>query len=556
MDLTVGVGDGRLMAGSPPNNDSTRRADHRQTADLTNGTIRRTPRRWGWLLTALVPAIFIGYFFVYPVARILTLGLSELSFGSSGLEARLIRVGWFTVWQATASTVLTLLFAAPMTWAVSRFEFRGRRLATALVTVPFVLPTVVVGTAFVALGWRDSIWAILAAHVFFNTAIIVRTVGTLWARLDPDILGAARVLGAGPWETFRRVTLPLLKPAIAAATSIVFLFTFTSFGVVLIIGGFEYATLEVEIYRQAVSFFDLPLAAALALVQLVGVTAALYGYSRYQDRHTSSWALSSDSSRVKPRGGARAGVVLAVGGTLSLLAIPIGVLVARSLGTDSYRALFQDDAVVGVPIESAANSFRFAAVAMVIAVVIGVMSAAVIAGRSGRLSRWFDLTLMLPLGTSAVTIGFGFIVALGWPVDLRASFVLVPIAHALIAVPFVVRITVPTLKAIPPDLHEAAAVLGTSRGRVWWRIDFPIVAKAALVGSAFAFVISLGEFGATSFVARPATITMPVMIFRLLSRPGQQSLGMAMALAVALAAITAAVVMWIDRLQVGEVGSF
>jgi thiamine transport system permease protein len=512
--------------------------------------------RWGWVLVAAIPAVFIGYFFLYPVVRILALGLSEMNIGSTGLEARLVRIGWFTLWQAALSTVLTLLFAAPMTWAISRFEFRGRRMATALVTIPFVLPTVVVGTAFVAMGWRDSVWAILAAHVFFNTAVVVRTVGSLWGRLDRDITNAALVLGCTPWEAFRRVTVPLLKPAIAAASSIVFLFTFTSFGVVLILGGFDLSTLEVEIYRQAVSLFDLPLAASLAVIQLVGVTGALYAYSRYQDRHTRTWALEPTASRPQPGRSQRWQVWLSTWGTLALLAVPLVTLFGRSLGSGSFADLYREDPVVGVPIASAGNSLLFAGIAMILASVIGVMSAALIAGRKGRLSRWFDVTLMLPLGTSAVTIGFGFIVALDWPVDLRASLLLIPIAHALIAVPLVVRSTVPTLSAISPDLHESAAILGTSPARVWWRVDFPVAAKAILAGAGFSFVVSIGEFGATSFIARPATTTMPVMIYRLLSRPGTGSFGMAMALAVVLAIVTAATVLVVDRARVGEIGSF
>jgi thiamine transport system permease protein len=515
-----------------------------------------TTVRWGRVLVAGIPALFIAYFFLYPVARILILGLSELSVGTTSVETRLLRVGWFTLWQATVSTLLTLIVAAPMTWAVSHFEFRGRRLATALVTVPFVLPTVVVGVAFVALGWRDSIGAILAAHVFFNIAVVVRTVGALWSRLDPDLRDAARVLGAGEWRVFRTITLPLLRPAIAAAASIVFLFTFTSFGVVLVLGGFRYATLEVEIYRQAVALFDLPLAAALAVVQLIGVTATLYAYSRYQERHASTWALRSEAARPRPGGRSRLLVGISVGVTLLAMSVPIAVLVARSFQPGSYRGLLQRDPVVGVPLSSAGNSLLFAVVAASVAVVIGVMASAIISGHRGRLSRWFDLTLMLPLGTSAVTIGFGFIVALGWPVDLRASFWLVPVAHALVAIPFVVRTTVPTLRSIPHETREAAMVLGASPGRVWREIDLPIVSRAVLVGSAFAFVISLGEFGATSFVARPNTATMPIMIFRLLSRPGAGSFAMAMALAVVLAGLTAALVLWIDRLQFGEIGTF
>ncbi len=512
--------------------------------------------RWGWALVIAVPAIFIGYFFLYPLARIITLGLGELNIGATGVEARLVRVGWFTLWQAVVSTTLTLALAAPMTWAISQYRFPGRRLANALVAIPFVLPTVVVGTAFVALGWRDSIWAILAAHVFFNIAVVVRTVGSLWGRLDPALHDAGRVLGASEWQVFRSVTFPLLRPAIAAAASIVFLFTFTSFGVILILGGFDYATLEVEIYRQAVTLFDLPLAAALGVVQLVGVTGALYLYSRYQERHATTWTLRSEASR--PRAMGKTGVLVGVSvlGTLGALAIPIVGLVAKSIQPGSYSGLLARDPVVGLPVASVGNSLIFTAIAVVIATVVGVMASAVITRRRGTLSRWFDLTLMLPLGTSAVTIGFGFIVALDWPVDLRASFWLVPIAHALVAIPFVVRSTVPTLRSIPGDTREAAAALGASPGRLWWTIDFPLVSRAILVGAGFAAVVSLGEFGATSFVARPSTATMPVMIFRLLSRPGSASFAMAMAMAVLLSVVTALIVLSIDRAQLGEIGAF
>jgi thiamine transport system permease protein len=454
------------------------------------------------------------------------------------------------------STILTFLVAAPITWAVSTYEFKGRRLAMALVTVPFVLPTVVVGTAFVALGWRDSIWAILAAHVFFNVAVVVRTVSTLWTRIDPRFSEAGRVLGASSWQVFRTITLPLLRPAIAASAAIVFLFTFTSFGVVLVLGGFRYATLEVEIYRQAVNLFDLPLAATLAIVQLVGVTGALYWYSRYQDRTSVSWTLDGGASRPRPPAGIRLAVAGAVLGTLGILAVPIWVLVRKSIAGDYYSSLLTDDRIVGSPLAAAGNSLVFGVIAMTLATVIGVMAATVITRRGGGLSRWFDLTLMLPLGTSAVTIGFGFIVALGWPIDLRASFWLIPVAHALVAVPFVVRTTVPTLRAVPEDTREAAAILGASPFRVWREIDLPLVSRAALVGAGFAFVISLGEFGATSFVARPNTVTIPTMIFRLLSRPGAGSFGMAMALSVILALITAGVIMTIDKARLGDVGAF
>lgn len=510
--------------------------------------------RWGWIGIAAVPVLFLGYFFIYPLGRILQVGLSELNIGASGLEARLAQVGWFTLWQAVLSTILTFVFAAPMTWAVSRFNFVGRRLAVALVTIPFVLPTVVVGTAFVSMGWRDSLGAILAAHVFFNIAVVVRTVGTQWRRINPDFSDAAATLGATPTEVMRRITLPLLRPALAAAASIVFLFTFTSFGVVLILGGFDYATLEVEIYRQAIVLFDLPLAASLAVVQLVGVSLVLYLYSRYQERNSSSWELVADQSIPRPHGSTRVWVYALIAATLISQFVPLAALLSQSLG--HFGELFASDTIVGSPTLAIRNSLVSALVATVIAVVIGLMAATIITHRSGRLSRWFDTALMLPLGTSAVAIGLGFIVALDWPFDIRASVLLVPIAHALVAIPFVVRTSLPTMRSIDPDLRYAAATLGASPWRVWKRIDLPMISRATLVASGFSMIISLGEFGATSFVARPNTATIPTLIFRLLERPGPSSFGMAMALAVILATITGGIILWLDRFEVGEIGGF
>ena len=208
--------------------------------------------RAGRIALAIVPVGFVGYFFVYPVGRILAMSFGG-GFGevfTSGTGA----VVWFTLWQAVASTLLTFLVAMPLTAVLSHFTLRGRSLIRAAVTVPFVLPTVVVGSAFVALGPSNSLWGILAAHVFFNVAVVVRTVGGVWSRLDRGVIEAARSLGASPMTAFLRTTLPILGPSIAAALSIVFLFTFTSFGVVLILGGLTYRKIEVEIYQQAPTF--------------------------------------------------------------------------------------------------------------------------------------------------------------------------------------------------------------------------------------------------------------------------------------------------------------
>jgi thiamine transport system permease protein len=177
--------------------------------------------------------------------------------------------------------------------------------------------------------------------------------------------------------------------------------------------------------------------------------------------------------------------------------------------------------------------------------------------RPGRAARVADALLMLPLGTSAVTLGLGFIVALDTPpLDLRASPLMLPLAHALVALPFVVRSLAPALRSIRPRLRQAAAVLGAAPGQVWREVDLPLVGRAVLVAATFAFTISLGEFGATAILARPERPTVPIVIYRFLSLPGALNFGQAMALSTLLMLVCAAGILAIERFRAGEVGEF
>jgi thiamine transport system permease protein len=530
---------------------------------------------------ALVPLAFLGVFLAYPVLAILGRGLAvggglDLSpLGDVVTDPYLRHVLWFTVWQATLSTALTLAVGIPGAYVLARYRFPGRAVVRALVTVPFVLPTIVVGSAFVSLlgpggplaglGLDQSLGAILLAHVFFNYAVVVRTVGGLWAHLDPRPEEAARVLGAGRARVFREVTLPALRPAIAAAAAIVFLFTFTSFGVILVLGGPRYSTLETEIYRQTAQLLHLSVAAALTVIQLVFVVVLLLVTARIEGRRDVALRLrSAAETTVRPRTrGARALLAVNLVAMALLLGVPVAVLVERSLhppggyGLGYYRALGEVHAgstLFVAPTEAIANSLRYAVVATVLAVVVGGCGAFALAARR---NRGLDTAFALPLGVSAVTVGFGFLIALDHPpLDLRSSPWLVPIAQALVAIPFVVRSVTPVLRSIDPRLREAAATLGASPGRIWREVDLPIAARAVLVAAGFAFAISLGEFGATIFIVRPDHPTLPVEIYRLLGQPGALNFGAAMAASVILMALTAVTVLAIERFRVGSLGSF
>lgn len=537
--------------------------------------LRRALLAWG---PPLVPAAFLAAFFVWPLAAIIGRGLSAATLAALAEQPRLGQVVWFTLWQAAASTAITVVLGVGGAWTLARYRLRGARLIRALIMVPFVLPTVVVASAFIALlgprgplaglGLQPSVAAVLAAHVFFNYAVVVRTVAVVLDRLDPRLEEAARVLGASPLRAAREVTFPLLRPALGAASSIVFLFTFTSFGVVLILGGPRRATLEVEIWRQTAQLLDLRVAAGLALLQLGCVVAVLTIHGRLARRAALPLTPRPASEVARP---VRTPLdALFVGANLvvaaALLVTPVAAMVLRSfrVGDEwtitAYRTLgttSASSALFVAPVEAAANSIVFAVVATALAVAVGGSAAVALHRRRSAGGRLLDTVLMLPLGTSAVTLGFGFLITLDRPpLDLRASAVLVPIAHALVGLPFVVRTVLPALDGIPPRLRQAATVLGAGPVRARWEVDVPIVSRAAVAGAALAFAVSLGEFGATLFIARPDRPTLPIAIFRLLSQPGPLNGAQALALATVLMAVTATATSAIERLRVGSPGFF
>ncbi|MEV6756441.1 iron ABC transporter permease [Streptomyces sp. NPDC051214] len=552
------------------------RTEVKKSRQSRTGLARGSAARLGLMA---VPVAFFAVFFAYPVAAIVARGLKVGGQWQFGRIADVIgqsdvrHVLWFTTWQALASTALTLLIALPGAYVFARFEFRGKQVLRAAVTVPFVLPTVVVGTAFLALLGRGglldemwgvrldtTVWAILLAHVFFNYAVVVRTVGGLWSQLDPRQEEAARMLGASRWTAWRTVTLPALGPAVAAASLMVFLFTFTSFGVVQILGGPAYSTLEVEIYRQTAQLLDLSTAAVLTIVQFaaVGLILAVHAWT-VRRRESALRLVDAAAVARRPRGAGQwallGGVVLTVA---ALILLPLGVLIERSLsgpggyGFAYFRELTSAEggAFLVPPIDAVWNSLQYALAATAIALVIGGLAAAALTRKAGRLVRGFDALLMLPLGVSAVTVGFGFLITLDEPpLDLRSTWILVPLAQALVGVPFVVRTMLPVLRAVDGRLREAAAVLGASPLRAWREVDLPMVRRALLIAAGFAFAVSLGEFGATVFIARPDNPTLPVAVARLLGRAGELNYGQAMALSTILMVVCAVSLLLLERLR-------
>jgi thiamine transport system permease protein len=518
---------------------------------------------------------------------------------------------WFSTWQALLSTALSLLLALPATYVFARYQFRAKTLLRAIATAPFVLPTVVVAAAFKALlgprdllntalqGWLglaeppiqldQTLALVLLAHVFYNYGVVLRIVGGFWSTLDTSVEQAAAVLGAGRLRVLREVTLPLLLPAIAAAALLIFIFTFASFGVIRILGGPRFATVEVEVFRLTSDLLRLDLAAALALVQMAATLAMTIVYTRVQARAAVPLGARARAANARPIRSWRAR--LFVGANLAALLLLIGApllaLALRSLSGAGgaltlgfYRLLSENrtgSAFFVPPLVAIRNSLLFAVAATALALLVGVPAAYLLATRTKNkeqransaglasavavLGSWFsrllDPLFMLPLGTSAVTLGLGYILALGRPpLRLVGSPLLIPVAHTLLAFPFVVRSLLPALRGLDPRLREAAQLLGASPPRLLREIDLPLLFPALLVGAVFAFTVSLGEFGATLLLYPPDYPTAPVVIARLLGQPGAANYGQALALSTILMLVTTVSFVLLERVRYRDVGEF
>jgi thiamine transport system permease protein len=533
--------------------------------------------------TALVPLAVLGVFFVLPVVGMVGRGfLPDGHLDVGGVldvltRPEIRRALWFTVWTSTVATATALVLGLPAAYALHRLAFPGRTALRALLVVPFVLPTVVVGVAFqlligsggplAFLGLDGSPVAIVAGLVFFNASVVIRVVGGTWESLDPRAGEAAAALGASPWRVLRDVTLPALRPAVVSAATVVFLFCATAFGIVLTLGGLRYSSVETQIYLLTTDLLDLQGAAALSVLQLLVVILLLLAAARA--RRTPDAAVARSRARLRRPSRTDLPALAATAALLLLVVGPLATLVAESLRVDgawslaNYRALQTPGShqALLVPVTDAVvNTLRIAVDATWMSLLLGLAVATLVTRRSRtrgerRLRAVLDGLFMLPLGVSAVTLGFGFLITLGRPpLELRDSPLLIPVAQALVALPLVVRVLVPVLGGIDDRLRQAAATLGASPARALLVVDLPVVWRPLLAAAGFAFACSLGEFGATSFLVRDDRPTLPVVIFRLISHPGDLNYGMALAGSVVLGGTTALVMFLVERLRVPSVG--
>lgn len=496
---------------------------------------------------ALPLLLALGALLVYPIALLLTQGLTSAALLEVWTDPYLLgRLGW-TLLQALVSSLLTALLGGSAGLVFARFEFRGRRALEALVALPFVVPVIVAGIGFLALfgarGWvvnlSDTPYLMLLANLFYNYGILVRSVSSAVSGMDRDLENAARLEGASSFQVLYFVTLPFALPALISSAGLVFLYCFASFGVPLLLAPPQYATLEVEIYR-AVQRLDLSTAGALTLMQLLCIGAATLLYTGVQAR-ASGLTLTGSAARVPARGIQRVWLALHIAFALTLTLAPLAAVMWRSVQSATgtltlahYLALLETGSGVyssdlGLAVF---NNLRFSGLALLIAVPLGVTHAFAVWRTRSKL---LDALSLLPLMVSATLLGVAYIVTFS---AQTSSLWLLIAAYALISYPFVTRTALTALRALEPGILEAARVDGAGGLALLRLVTLPIIVPALRVGVALAFAVIIGEFGATLILQRPEWATLTTLILAKLARPA--GLGQASALSSLLLLLTAA----------------
>jgi thiamine transport system permease protein len=476
---------------------------------------------------ASAPLVFLGVFFVVPVVMTLVVFTDIAVMGETITNSFFIKIAWFSLWQAVLSVVVTLVIGLPATWALSRVSFPGSQILRGILSAPFVMPAVVVASGVLAVlpaSNNTGLLPILWAHTMFNISVVLRVVGPRWELLDQRLERASAMLGAHPMGTFRYVVWPHIKNSTINAALLIFIYCFTSFGVIVIVGGFNRRTIEAEIFTQAIRLGDTSTATALAVVQIVMI-AIVFTVVRIGSRREIPTSHIHRRQRLSATTHSR----WIVGGAVTSAVVVVGVPMVATLWRSIYSRSTQSFTISGweslfdtrLPTmaysatEVLTNSAMFALLAALVCVPLSL--AAVVSN-----NRFLFFVSSLPIVVSAATLGIGLIITFDVdPIAWRSQWWLLPVVHAAIAFPLTTRTLHPAYIAIPTSLRHSAQVLGASPLRSFVAVEIPIMKSALWRATGLSLAVSLGEFGATSFLSRSGTTTMPIAISQLMGTVGQ-----------------------------------
>lgn len=514
------------------------------------------------------PVVFMLVLFYWPLLNVFFLALGPDIAGMVHNESSVWPVLWFTVWQAFVSTAICLIIGIPGAYVLYRKSFRGSHFLQSIITVPFMLPSLVVAIAVTEvgalIGGIDPVIAIILANVFANYAVVVRNIGSQWQTLSKSTEEYSEVSGIGRFKTALRVSLPQLKSSIRASSAIIMLYCASSYGIVLSLGGGQVNTLETAISISVLERLDFAHGALLALLQIAFCLLA-FTVSRWGGTNPLSFSPSfSKSKKLDRRDAPAATFTFFVIGFLVVL--PIVLVLSKAFVSMSGSLSLENFALLDTRgsrdilnitfFEATLNSLRNLLVATAVSIVLGVLVAYLLAEQTRRrrkrktdfLGITLDAAFLLPIGVSSVVIGVGYLITLtgdfAW---IRTSWILVPLVQSVFAIPLVVRIAYPSLVAVDANTREQAMTDGASGLQLFVNVDYPLLRPVMRTAIAFSALVSLGEFGVASLLTYGDQATIPVLMYQLISRPGAHNYGMALAVASILTLLTTLIVLLISQ---------
>ncbi len=502
--------------------------------------------RWTYIVL-LLPIILLSIFLVYPVVSVILQGLiseTGTSFVDTLSAYRTQYTIAFTFIQASLSTILALLVGLPGAMLLARLRFRGKSLIRALIIVPFVLPPIVVVVGFLQmfgsygvidstimmltqsstsiLNLADGLVGIILAHTFYNAPLVMLLVSASMERLNPEIEESAEILGADSISRFRKITLPHIRPALAASAILTFLFCFMSFPIVLALGNGAYRTLEVQIWNSF-RWSDFGEASSLVLIQIIITITLAVTYiklAKVSDDDSGPTTTIRTVTIDKYKDWEKSLIVVYLVMILILIGGPIVSIlraaffnpITHSYTLDGFSYLITTGSSGGL--NPLINSLFYGGMATLLSIIIGIPLAYAHKSKSRGLPSLSSVMILLPLGISSITVAYGLMTVIAVPTGLNINpWPIIVLAQTIIGLPFTARAIEIGLKSIDPNILDQADSLGASRLQRLFYVELPLLIPSILVGAVFAFAMAIGEMSATLFIALPQNYTLAVAIY-------------------------------------------